>query len=66
MNQNPSIHVSMFVVAYVKDLKTVVWHGSALTLLYLVVGVGWLMISDDWTFTETVYFTVSRVWGTGA
>eukprot|EP00752_Nemacystus_decipiens_P004813 g4380.t1 len=44
-----------------QDLRTVVWHGSALTLLYLVVGGVWFLFSDSWTFTETVYFMTTSL-----
>lgn len=42
-----------------QDVRTVAWHGSALTVLYLLVGGIWLMLSNRWTFTDTVYFMVS-------
>ncbi|CAM9195138.1 unnamed protein product [Ectocarpus sp. 12 AP-2014] len=39
-----------------KDLMTVVVNGIVMTLLYLLLGGLWLMISDAWSFTDTVYF----------
>lgn len=43
-----------------QDLRTVVWHGVVLTLVYLLIGGLWLMTSDKWTLTETVYFMVRQ------
>ncbi|CAN0001625.1 unnamed protein product [Pylaiella littoralis] len=44
-----------------KDLKTVVWNGTALTVLYLVAGGIWFMVSDGWSMTETVYFMTTSL-----
>ncbi|CAM9569496.1 unnamed protein product [Scytosiphon promiscuus] len=39
-----------------KDLRCMVSSATAMTLVFLILGGVWFMVSDRWTFTETVYF----------
>lgn len=39
-------------------LRTLLWNGLGLTALYVVVGGAWFMVSNRWSFTDTVYFAV--------
>eukprot|EP00903_Cladosiphon_okamuranus_P022270 g20477.t1 len=61
--ESPAARCGLIAVADIicEDLRTVVWYGSALTLLYLLVGGGWFMISDCWTFSETFYFMATSL-----
>eukprot|EP00904_Undaria_pinnatifida_P002253 jgi/Undpi1/12028/HiC_scaffold_4.g01727.m1 len=37
-------------------LSTLLWNGLGLTALYVIVCGAWFMFSNEWTFTNTVYF----------
>lgn len=45
----------------VQDVGRLWWSGVGLTVVYLIGGGAWFMLSEQWSFTDTVYFVVSGV-----